>query len=205
MPYEYRKLSPQEQQAIVIDRRKQGYPLHAPPHPFRQTGAYLITAVNFEHRAVMNSPYRRNEFEAKLLRSMNRITEEPIAWAILPNHDHVLISIESLNDVSIALKHLHGTTSREWNIEDNLTGRRRVWYKFTDTYIRSETHLHTAFNYIHYNPVKHGYVTDPYNWPWSSLHMYYEEKGKAWLQEQWNTYQPSLDFGNGWGDDVRND
>ena len=205
MPYEYRKLSAQEQQAIVNYRRRQGYPLHAPPHPFGQAGSYLITAANFEHRAIMDSDHRRTEFEAKLLKAINEITEEPIAWVILPNHYHVIINVESLDDVSAAFKHLHGTTSRQWNIEDDLTGKRRVWYKFADTYIGNETHLHTAFNYIHYNPVKHGYVADLYDWPWSSLHMYYEDKGKDWLQEQWNTYQPSLDFGNGWDNDIRND
>ena len=65
-----------------------------------------------------------------MLKAIKEVTEDVIAWVILANHYHVLLTIQSLNDVSTALKHLHGTTSREWNIEDNLTGKRRVWYKF---------------------------------------------------------------------------
>ena len=163
MPYEYRKLSPQEREEIVNYRHAHGYPLHAPPHPFRGAEAYLISAANFEHRAIMNSLSRRTELETCLLKLMKEIAEDLIAWVVLSNHYHVLIAVQSLDRVSAALKQLHGRTSREWDIEDNLTGKRRVWYKFADTYIRNDSHLQIAFNYIHYNPVKHGYVGNPYD------------------------------------------
>jgi len=165
----------------------------------------MISAANFEHKAVMKTPARRTEFETLLLKAMQEVADKLIAWVILANHYHFLVTVQSLDHISAALKHLHGTAFRVWNLEDNLTGKRRVWYKFVDTYIRNEQHLHVAFNYIHSNPVKHGYVSDPYDWPWSSLLMYYEDKGKDWLQKQWEAYKPSVDFGKGWDDDVRND
>lgn len=205
MPYEYRKLSLKEREEIVRYRSERGYPLHAPPHPFREAGVYMISVANFEHRAIMHSPKRRTEFEIRLLNAIKQITKELIAWVVLPNHYHILLSVQSLEDVSTTLKHLHGTISREWNIEDNLTGKRRVWYKFADTYIRNDAHFHVAFNYIHYNPVKHGYVSDQYEWPWSSLAIYYKEKGKDWLQEHWLAYIPPVDFDKGWDDFVKND
>ena len=205
MPYEYRKLSPKDREEIVKYRKAHGFPLHAPPHPFRGAGACLITAANFEHQTIMISPERRTEFETRLLNSIKEIAEDIIAWVVLTNHYHVLLTIQSLNDISAMLKYLHGKTSREWNIEDNLTGKRRVWYKFADTYIRNDTHLRVAFNYIHYNPVKHGYVSDPLDWQWSSLRIYYEDKGQAWIQEQWNAYEPPANFGRGWDDDIKND
>jgi len=204
MPYEYRKLSPREREEIVRYRSERGYPLHAPPHPFRDAGAYLISAANFEHKAVMSSPQRRTEFETLLLHSITEIADDLIAWVVLPNHYHVLLYVQSLDDVSAALKHLHGATSHEWNLEDSLTGKRRVWYKFADTYIRNEGHLHTAFNYIHYNPVKHGYASDPYEWPWSSLSSYHEDRGRDWLREHWQAFTPPVDFGNGWDEFIEN-
>jgi putative transposase len=153
----------------------------------------------------MKSSTRRTEFEALLLNTLKEIADELIAWVILPNHYHCLICIHSLNHVSAALQHLHGATSRAWNIEDNLTGKRRVWYKFVDTYIRNEAHLHLAFNYIHYNPVKHGYVSSIYDWHWSSLSLYYNDLGKDWLRDHWKSYTPPPDFGRGWDDAVVND
>ena len=205
MPYEYRKLSLKEQKEIVNYRHAHGYPLHSPPHPFRGAGAYLISAANFEHRAVMGAPSRRTEFETHLLKLVKEVAEDLIAWVVLPNHYHILIVVQSLDAVAAALKQLHGVTSREWNLEDNLTRKRRVWYKFADTYIRNDSHLKIAFNYIHYNPVKHDYVSNPYDWPWSSFPIYYEDKGQDWLHEQWEAYKPPDNFGNGWDDDVRND
>lgn len=205
MSYEYRKLSPKEREEIVNYRSERGYPLHAPPHPFREAGAYLISAANFEHKAIMKTPKRRTEFEILLLKAMKEIADEIVAWVVLPNHYHVLLYVQSLDHVSVALKQLHGATSREWNIEDGLTGKRRVWYKFVDTYIRNVSHFHTAFNYVHYNPAKHGYVNDPYVWQWSSLSLYYDDMGKEWLREHWKSYTPSSDFGKGWDDDIAND
>jgi len=205
MSYEYRKLTPKEREEIVHYRSERGYPLHAPPHPFREAGAYLISVANFEHRAIMKSPERRTEFEMRLLNILQEIADDLIAWVILRNHYHFLTLVQSLDHISAALKHLHGTTSREWNIEDNLTGKRRVWYKFADTYIRNEAHLHLAFNYIHYNPVKHGYVTDPYAWHWSSLSLYCDDLGRGWLREHWKSYTPPPDCGTGWDDDIEND
>ncbi|MFA5874975.1 MAG: transposase, partial [Anaerolineales bacterium] len=149
MPYEYRKLTPKEREDVVLYRREHGYPLHAPPHPFREAGYYLITAANFEHAPVMDSADRRTEFEMLLLGALRGIQAELIAWVILPNHYHMLIDVESLDSVSAALKYLHGKTSRQWNLEDNLTEKRRVWYRFSDRLMRSEKQLHQTFNYIH--------------------------------------------------------
>ena len=205
MPYEYRKLSPKQREEIVNYRLEYGYPLHAPPHPFRAAGAYLISAANFEHRPIMDLPNRRTEFETRLLNAVKEISENIITWVVLPNHYHVLIVVRSLDAVSATLKHLHGTTSRTWNIEDKLTEKRRVWYKFADTYIRNDEQLHIAFNYIHYNPVKHGYVSNPYDWPWSSLQIYYEDQGKDFLQKEWQAHKPPDEFGKGWDDDIKND
>ena len=153
----------------------------------------------------MSSPVRRSEFEILLLAALKEISKEVIAWVVLPNHYHCLVCVEALEHVSAALQHLHGTTSRQWNLEDRLTGKRRVWYRFADTYIRNEAHLHLAFNYIHYNPVKHGYVSNPYDWHWSSLPLYHDDKGRDWLREQWKTHTPPPDFGRGWDENPKND
>ena len=77
--YEYRNLSPKEREEIVRYRKERGYPLDAPPHPFRDAGAYLISAANFEHKAVMRSAARRTEFETLLLNALKEIADELIA------------------------------------------------------------------------------------------------------------------------------
>lgn len=198
MPYEYRKLTQEEREEIVRQRRERGYPLHAPPHPFRCAGYYFITAANYEHAHIMSTPERRTEFEGRLALALKEINAQVEGWAILSNHYHFLAGVESLDHVSAMLKQLHGSTSYEWNKADGKTGR-RVWYKFADRLIRDERHYYCALNYIHINPVKHGYVSDPYEWPWMSLQHYSDRQGRDWLREKWKMYPPG-DFGKGWDD-----
>jgi len=97
-----------------------------------------------------------------------------------------------------AIQFLHGRNARKWNQEDFLTGQRKVWYRYTDRVMRNEVHLEKSFNYIHYNPVKHGYVNDSYAWQWSSLQVYLEQAGQEWLQNCWRRAAPTEKFGKGW-------
>ena len=49
-------------------------------------------------------------------------------------------------------------------------GRRGVWQpKFWEHTIRNEDDFERHFDYIHYNPVKHGLVKCPEDWRWSSF------------------------------------
>lgn len=200
MPYEFRKLTPEQREEVIAQRRAMGFPLHAPPHPFRDEGYYLLTAANYEHARVMESPERRTEFEKRLLAAFQEIEADIVGWVVLANHYHVLAGVESLDAVSAALKQLHGSTSFEWNTADGLRGKRRVWYKFADRKIRDNAHYFRALNYIHFNPVKHGYVKDAYEWQWSSLSMYYEDHGRDWLREKWREFSPEPNFGKDWDD-----
>jgi len=138
MSYEYRKKTPQEKIEVVEKRKERGYPHHAPPHPYRDIGWYFLTGTNFEHHPIMNLPERRDKFQEQLLTTFHEIGAEANGWVILSNHYHILAGAVSLTLISSALKLLHGRTSREWNIEDNMTGKRRVWYKFTDRVLRNE-------------------------------------------------------------------
>jgi putative transposase len=149
MPYEYRKLTPKQREEMVEHRKALGYPLHAPPHPYRDKGYYLLTAANYNHAAVMQSPERRTEFETRLLKAMDEVEAHIAGWAILANHYHILVGVQSLDHISAALKQLHGSTSYEWNRADGLSGKRKVWYKFADRVIRDDGHYFRALNYIH--------------------------------------------------------
>lgn len=51
--------------------------------------------------------------------------------------------------------------------------RRGVWQRrFWEHTIEDEDDFERHFDYIHYNPVKHGYVRSPYEWKWSSFHRW---------------------------------
>jgi REP-associated tyrosine transposase len=197
--YVYRQLTPDERDEVLRRRRERGFPLHAPPHPIRGAGRYLISAANFEHNHIMSSSERRTDFESRLLEKLREIETEVFGWVVLSNHYHVLLGLETLGPPSAALKDLHGSTAREWNVADRKEGARRVWYHYNDRKIRGEKHFYRTLNYVHYNAVKHGYVKSPYDWPWSSVHSYLEAQGRDWLRNQWQKFRPDY-IGRGWDD-----
>jgi len=55
-----------------------------------------------------------------------------------------------------------------------LSNRRRgVWQRrFWEHTITDEDDFENHFDYIHWNPVKHGYVSSPFEWPHSSFHRW---------------------------------
>jgi putative transposase len=54
----------------------------------------------------------------------------------------------------------------------NQRGEGMVWQRrFWEHLIRDEEDWRRHMDYVHYNPVKHGYVTSPAQWCWSSFHQ----------------------------------
>jgi putative transposase len=194
--YKYRNLTPKQRELVVRYRQEHGYPWHAPPHPIQEANYYMLTVTNFEHARVMSTEERRIEFQTRLLDEFQDNGVEVIAWVILPNHYHMLAFLPEFKRAASVFQHLHGSTSREWNLEDQKVGR-KVWFRYTDRMIRSERHFYATINYIHYNPVKHGWASRADEWVCSSIWAYLETKGRDWLVDIWRRH-PLKDYGKGW-------
>ena len=146
----------------------------------------------------MRTAVRRRQVLDLLFEQFIKREMELRAWSVLPNHYHLLVHVTDFEGLGAVFRRVHGPTSRAWNLEDGQSGR-KVWYRFSDRAIRSERHYFTTLNYIHFNPVKHGYVESPYDWAESSIHWYLEQHGREWLRSLWTTY-PLRDYGKGWDD-----
>ncbi len=197
--YEYRKLSPEERAQLVEERLARGFPPHSPPHPIRDRPYYLLTATCYEHARHMLSPARRQHVRDALFSTFISLGVDLLAWVILPNHYHILAHVPDFRNLGQGFRAVHGPASRQWNEEDGAAGR-KVWNRFSDRAIRSERHYYTTLNYIHYNPVKHGWAASPYEWAQSSVHWYLEHKGREWLRDLWIRY-PVREYGRGWDAD----
>lgn len=196
--YEYYKLSPKQRQELVQERLKKGFPPHSPPHTIRLEAFYLLTAACYQHQSILMTSYRRQKLLDLIFEQFINNGFEIVAWVILVNHYHLLVYVKDFKKLSPIFNRIHGSTSYQWNLEDNQRGR-KVWYGFCDRAIRSERHYHATLNYIHYNPVKHKFVKSPYDWSESSVHWYLEVYGRQWLRDGWIKY-PVKDYGQGWDD-----
>lgn len=54
-----------------------------------------------------------------------------------------------------------------------------MWWNYWDTCITSERSYYTRLNYIHFNPVKHGIVTQTEDYPFSSHTGYLRAQPEA--------------------------
>jgi putative transposase len=54
--------------------------------------------------------------------------------------------------------------------------------------IRDANDYEQHINYIHYNPVKHGYIHSPYDWKYSSIHRFIKDGilSKDWACDNFN-------------------
>jgi len=195
--YDYRKLRPEQRREAVEYRRLQKRPWHSPPHwEFVGQRQFIISASCYEHREIIGvTPERMTEFETVLV---GACAEFAIlyAWCLLPNHYHLLVKTGQLKELRAALGKVHGRSSFKWNGEDNKRGR-QVWHDCFDRDIRSQRHFWATTNYVHHNPVHHGYVERWQDWPWSSAKDFLERVGQKTAEEIWREY-PILDYGKKW-------
>ena len=66
---------------------------------------------------------------------------------------------------------------------ENLVWQRRFW----EHAIRDEEDWRKHLNYIHFNPVKHGYANSPNEWPWSSFDACVKKDG---YERDWGRKEP---------------
>ena len=196
MMYEYSTLTAEQRRELVEERLSRGYPPHSPPHPLRDHLLYMLTASCYRHACHMESRARRDQLLDELFEVFITRGTEIRAWVVLPNHYHLLAHVNDFDALGNCFRLVHARMSLHWNTADAAPGR-KVWYRFTDRAIRSEAHYHTTLNYIHYNPVKHGWTQSPYDWTHSSVHWYLQHFGREWLRDLW-TRHPVRNYGRGW-------
>jgi len=194
--YNYRKMTPSQREAIIQIRRERGLPLHSPLHLSQYPGQYFITAACFEHRRFFDDPELLDWLSSEILASIEDTGIVTRAWVFLPNHYHLLIQHDEQKAICEILRKAHSRLATTLNSQQEARGR-QVWYEFSDRHIRTERHHQVSTNYIHFNPIKHGYIDSFAEWPWSSVHQYIAEYGIEWIEQIWLEH-PIRNFGKGW-------
>ena len=153
---------------------------------------YFVTASTVNKTHILATDEHFNLWVDTFKELISQFNISLIAWVVLPNHYHILFMPKSANEIARFMKLLNGSTSHKLNAQDNLQGR-AVWYSYWDRCIRNENDFWTRFNYIHCNPIKHGYVDYPEDWEFSSYRFYVRNDENKWLNEKLNDF-PILDL-----------
>ena len=195
--YRWRKMTEQERESALEQRKQNHRPWHNPPHLVSETSYYLVTAACFEHRPIIGlNAERMGSFEHDLLTVLQGGCRTIFAWIVLPNHYHVLVDSTDVKALLRALGQLHGRTSYDWNCEENRTGR-KVWFNAAETAMKSERHFWATLNYVLHNAFRHGYVSQWTDWPYSNAADYLQQVGQEHAIQVWKEF-PILDYGAAW-------
>jgi len=99
-----------------------------------------------------------------------------LAYVILPDHFHGLLNLErSQPPVSNIVDSIKKEFTSIYKDMHNITSPVQIWQKRSRKHvIRDGLGLEAHFDYIHWNPVKHGYVRRPEDWPYSTYSQWCE-------------------------------
>ena len=106
---------------------------------------------------------------------------EIVAWVVLPDHFHLLID-PAADDLSNIMRKIKLSFSSSLRKRQELMSGRTWQYRFWDHAVRNQDNLNHHIDYIHYNPVKHGLVKSPFDYLYSSLHLFAKE---GYYQMDW--------------------
>jgi len=88
------------------------------------------------------------------------------AWAVMPNHVHLLL--RPLATLPVILRWLKGSTARKANLILGRTGQAFWQDESFDHRVRDEEELDRIARYVEHNPVSAGLSAHPCDWSWSS-------------------------------------
>ena len=105
------------------------------------------------------------------------------AIVVLPDHLHAIWTLPA-NDADFATRwrliKSHFSRGLPCTERTNLSrlkkSERGIWQRrYWEHLIRDDLDYQRHVDYIHYNPVKHGYVDKAFDWPYSSIHRFIEK------------------------------
>ena len=153
-------------------------------------GCFFFTVVTHQRQQLFAEHSNVERLREGFRRTMAKHPFHIDAIVILPDHLH---SVWRLPD---------GDTdfSRRWRLikhyvaagvpaATNRRGEKSVWQRrFWEHAIRDEDDWRNHVDYVHYNPVKHGYVRRPGDWRWSSFER---ARQHGWYPPEWGVLDPA--------------
>ena len=112
-----------------------------------------------------------------------------LAYCLMPNHIHFLVMTHSkvtlkehpkykMDFHKLIIQELSNLLNAYAKAYNKMYDRRgALWIDYTKRFkIENDSYLTSVINYIHQNPVKHGFVKDPADWVYSSYNSILSSK-----------------------------
>ena len=142
-------------------------------------GTYFLTVNLLERRSDLL--VRHIDVLREAVRRTRR--ERPFAidaWVVLPEHMHCIVTLPEGDDdfsnriKAIKIRFVRAIAPTERRSPTRVSrSERGIWQRrFWEHAIRDDVDYARHMDYVHFNPVKHGYVTFARDWPYSTFHRW---------------------------------
>ena len=147
-------------------------------------GTYFFTLVTQGRAPLFADETARTILGNVMRECFERFPLTVVALVLLPDHLHAIWQLPPGDDrYSLRWRWIKREFTIAWlarggqeqrRSASRVRQRRRaVWQRrFWEHTIEDETDYENHFDYLHFNPVKHKYVTRVRDWPWSSFHRW---------------------------------
>lgn len=130
-------------------------------------GSVHLTARGIRRGPIFVDDADRRMLIAFLAQSVHRFRWTCLAYCLMPNHFHLVVSLSAPN-LAKGMHRLNGLYARRFNERHGHVGH-LFEARYSSRLIESETHLLEALRYVVLNPVAAGLCDDPADWEWSSF------------------------------------
>jgi putative transposase len=173
-------------------RKKTKFGRHKPFHIYLDDKIYFVSASTLNKENFFDTNPKKEIIEKKFKKGEVKFKVKIYAWAILSNHYHLLFRFKEKQNLGEFIGFVNGGSSFKLNSSENKKGR-QIWWNYWDSRIRNEEAFYKRFNYIHYNPVKHGYVKKCEDYEFSSYNHHLKKLGKEYMDSIFVQY-PIINF-----------
>jgi len=166
---------------------------------FVEGGYYFFTVVTYQRRSLLTREISRSILKNVWLEIKSIHPFEDIAICLLPDHVHCVWKLpDNDSNYPVRWNGIKGLftkrykNSGEFSPEPSLSRLKKkeatIWQRrYWEHVIRNDEDLYSHIDYIHYNPVKHGFVKDAREWPYSTIHRYIRQ---GLLDPEWGSCEP---------------
>jgi putative transposase len=153
-------------------------------------GVYFFTLVTHRRVQLFDDPARVNILRSAMRRVMLKRPYAIDAMVVLPDHLHCIWRLPAGDwNYSARWRWIKTTVSQRVREMHPAWAGKALWQpRFWEHVIQSEEDWRRHVDYIHYNPVKHGLVLAPRDWPWSSFRRCVQ---RGWYDPSWGLSEPA--------------
>ena len=129
-------------------------------------GTYFFTVVTHQRKPILTDETVRAALRQSILTVREKYPFEILAWVLLPDHMHTIWRLPE-KDVNFSERWRQIKRQSQYLVGNHV----KLWQnRFWEHLIRDDLDFAQHFDYVHFNPVKHGYAAQVADWEFSTFH-----------------------------------